>query len=437
MTRFFSSWPLSYILTLTLLMTGHAAVNSAPTNNNLDLDLKNFRLESIENTLAAMPASPEKDYFAGVLANRCGRMEESVRLLEKTLPKLRSSRPDRAAIALETLADNYLKLYRYSDAARSYDDLLVHFADEIDKGKLESIKDDYGVIKLLTRYPPQTIAMSAPIRLQTRRSPIGTIDTDLTVNNVETPWILDTGASFSVVSASFAKRLGIQPSVEEAHTKGTVNGVSNLLHVGILPELDLGGATIRNVVLLILEDKSLLLNLGPDKSYQINAILGFPVFQILGSATFKKDGGFEAGSHTAPSASPARVFMNQLKPLVECSVRDRQVLFAFDTGADISTFSTRYFQEFQDQFKGLKKVSSSYGGAGGVSTTDVFVVPEVGLRIAKAEVNLKQVTVYPSPVGTDLDDVYGNLGRDVVAGFSSFTLDFRHMTFSLESKSSE
>lgn len=412
-------------------MTGQAAVNSATTNNGLDFDLKSFRLESVESRLAAMPAGPEKDYFAGVLANRCGRMEESVRLLEKTLPKLRSLWPRRAAIALETLADNYLKLYRYSEAAKSYDDLLVHFADEIDRSKLESIKDDHGVIKLLTHYPPQTITMSAPVRLQTRRSPIGTIDTDLTANTVEAPWILDTGASFSVVSASFAKRLGVQPSVEVAQAKGTVNGVSNLLHVGILPELNLGGATIRNVVSLILEDKSLLLDLGSDKAYQINAILGFPVFQILGSATFKKEGGFEAGSHTTPSASSARVFMNQLKPLVECSVKDRQVLFAFDTGADVSTFSTRYFQEFQDQFKGLKKVRSSYGGAGGISTTDVFVVPEVDLRIAKTEVNLKQVIVYPSPVGTDLDDVYGNLGRDVVAGFNSFTLDFRHMTFSL------
>src|SRR5581483_3825692 len=111
----------------------------------------------------------------------------------------------------------------YEDAASAYADLLAHFATEIDKNKLDAIKDDYGVIKLLTKVSPQTVSMNEPIQLQTKRSPIGSIDADLTVNNITAPWILDTGANFSVVSASFAKRLGVQPSLEEAQTKGTVN----------------------------------------------------------------------------------------------------------------------------------------------------------------------------------------------------------------------
>jgi hypothetical protein len=41
------------------------------------------------------------------------------------------------------------------------------------------------------------------------------------------------------------------------------------------------------------------------------------------------------------------------------------------------------------------------------------------------------VTVSPSLTGAPNDELYGNLGQDVVAKFDSFTLDFVKMTFSL------
>jgi hypothetical protein len=41
------------------------------------------------------------------------------------------------------------------------------------------------------------------------------------------------------------------------------------------------------------------------------------------------------------------------------------------------------------------------------------------------------VPILLSTMGSGIDDLYGNLGQDVVAGFESFTLDFSAMTFSL------
>jgi hypothetical protein len=40
------------------------------------------------------------------------------------------------------------------------------------------------------------------------------------------------------------------------------------------------------------------------------------------------------------------------------------------------------------------------------------------------------VPIFLSTMGSGIDDLYGNLGQDVVAGFDSFTLDFAAMTFS-------
>jgi hypothetical protein len=44
---------------------------------------------------------------------------------------------------------------------------------------------------------------------------------------------------------------------------------------------------------------------------------------------------------------------------------------------------------------------------------------------------LKKVSIYTSGTGTDTEYLYGNLGQDVPANFSSYTLDFTNMTFTL------
>ena len=413
----------------------HANDQPATIASVLDADLENLRFESLDRTLKSMAPGVEKDYFSGVLANRSGRISESLNLLEQTLAALKTTNRPRAAITLQTLADDYLKCYRYADAAKAYNELLNNFAGDLSKSDLESVKDDAGVIRLLIDYPPQAVSMTKSVQLRTKRSRIGTIDSDLTINDVTSEWILDTGASFSVVTTSFAKRLGVQPSIGVAQVKGTVTGANNVVHVGLLPKLDIGGAVVQNVVLLILDDKSLLLDLGSGQSYQINAILGFPIFENLGSATFSKSGEFTAGALPERSRPTAKMFMKQLKPLIECSVAQQTLLFAFDTGADVSTLSTRYYHDFEGEFKGLEKVPSNYGGAGGTSKSEVFVLPQLDMRVAGEAVLLKHLMTFPFKVGTEADDSYGNLGRDLVAGFDSFTLDFHRMTFSLGDRS--
>ena len=69
--------------------------------------------------LGCRPCSrgPERDYFAGVLANRTGRIEASIRLLNSALPSLREAQAARAVVTLETLADDYTKTFDYGDAA--------------------------------------------------------------------------------------------------------------------------------------------------------------------------------------------------------------------------------------------------------------------------------------------------------------------------------
>jgi tetratricopeptide (TPR) repeat protein len=404
-----------------------------PSADALDLLVRQLRYEELEARLASTPVGSDHDYFAGILANREGRPAESIRLLEQTLPQIQTQNPARMAIALETLADDYFKDCRYAEAIGAYENLFNNFSKQIDKSDLQSLKDDYSTVKLLKNAPAQTISIDGPVRVPTHRSTIDSIDTELTVNGVTASWILDTGANISTVSASFARRLGLQPSTEQARTQGST-GAENRVRVAILPEMRLGAATVHNIVLLVLDDKNLDVTIGPGKHYKIDAIVGYPVFQALGVLTFSTNGELAAGAAANHAGTGARLFMNKLTPLLECGVNGRPLLFSFDTGANGSEFSARYYREFPWALRSSERKPFAFGGAGGAKRINTYVLPEVILTIDGASAALKNVPVIPVPIEPDIDKVYGNLGRDLIAGFRSFTVDFANMRFSLGPK---
>jgi hypothetical protein len=168
--------------------------------------------------------------------------------------------------------------------------------------------------------------------LKTERNPLDSVNVALTVNGVQGPWLLDTGANLSVVSKSFAERLGLKFLPGVAQAQGGLTGIENPLRVALLPTLQMGGASLQR---------------------------------------------FHSGS------------------------------------------------------KAWEKSKIKIPGAGGVVKRKIYIQPQVKLGIGDKTVTLERVPIHTSGTGTDIADLYGNLGQDVVANFESFTLDFSTMTFSL------
>jgi predicted aspartyl protease len=403
---------------------------SAKADDAPDAEVRHFALPRLEARLKTMPAGPERDYFMGVLANRSGRIEESIRLLEGILSEVRKTNPARAAVTLEALADDYLKTFRYADAARAYDDLLTNFSGGLEKAKLQGTQDDAGVAHVLSGAPAQTIRIRGLTRLKTERNPLGSLVTELKVNGVKERWLLDTGANFSVVSKSFAAKLGLKPLPGTAQTMSGITGIENSMKIAILQDLRMGGATIQNVVILILDDANLKIDFGKE-AYQINGIVGYPVFQAFGTITFEKDGWFEGGEAAKRNDEGTTMYMKLLAPVIECGVEGNELPFSLDTGASGTNLSLRYFDLFKGEIKNWKKGENVSVGGGGQVKRTIYLQPEVHLEVGGRTAELKNVPIFHEAMGTDLDELYGNLGQDLVAGFQSFTLDFTKMRFSL------
>jgi predicted aspartyl protease len=352
-----------------------------------------------------MPQGPERDYFNGMLAARSGRFDDAIAQLNRALPHLRESAPKRAAMALEAIATAYRANNQYADAAGAYAELSARFAHQLDR----SPADDAALAQILSGTPAQSISWNGPVKLKTSKNPFGLRVAELVVNGVRGLWLLDTGANQSVVSRTFAQRLGVTPLPGVASVGSGVTGRKSSLRVAVLPTMQIAGAALTNVVLLVLDDESLRTGSGPD-AYQIDAVLGYPILKALGVVTFTRDA-FMAWEAAEADGRGVRMYMRGLTPAIECDVEGRPLLFTLDTGASGTDLSVRYYELFRTQADSWKKYSVETGGAGGSSKHDVYIQPRLVMKSGTSTVTLSDVSILPVHMNAGIDVLFGNLGR--------------------------
>jgi hypothetical protein len=380
----------------------NAQASSAAHSAAADTAIASYDLRELSRLIESLSEGVERDYLAGMLAVRSGRFEAGIDELTRALPPIRQSAPKRAATALEALGIAYRATNRNADAGRVYEELAHRFANQLEHFP----DDDAGLALIMKDAPAQQIAWHGPVRLKSIPNPIGTRDAAVTANGVRERWLLDTGANQNLVTRSFLKRLGLTTLLGTARTGSALTGLESSIQVAILPILPLGGATLTNVPLVVIEDKDL--RIGPAGSaYQINAILGYPTFRALGTVTFTASGEFIAGGTGGPSTAGTPLFMRGLTPVVEGVVDGHRLLFTIDTGASSTTLSSRYFELFQT----------------------LFSQPSVAISAGGGSATLSDVSILPNGTNAGIDILFGNLGQDFVDGFERVTLDFGRMTF--------
>jgi hypothetical protein len=192
--------------------------------------------------------------------------------------------------------------------------------------------------------------------------------------------------------------------------------------------MKVGGATLHNVVVLILEDANLKVSLG-GRSYQINAILGYPVFQAMRVITFTHSGKFEAGKSAYRSGNGTPMYMRRLVPVVNLIANGVALPFTLDTGASGTDLSVRYYERFKDSDLSWKEDEDESFGAGGSIKRKIYKQPLLRLAVGDNIAVLRDVSITPRKMNSGLDELYGNIGQDLFGSFESFTLDFADVTF--------
>jgi len=397
----------------------------------IDLDqlLQNRDYLNLEKVLSSKSKLSDSDraFFVGVMANRRNRVAESIRRLEPLVAGLSATNKGRAVIALSTLADDYEKSFRYSDAADTYTELEKRFGPLMDEHDRQRAITEAGRWSLLRGAPTQSAEVKAAFTVPVTRDKIGLPEVSVEMGKFQESMILDTGANLSVINASLAQRLGLKLS-DSAATSSGIAGRRMAVHTAVIPEVRLGEAKLRNVAVIVINDEDLVI---PDMHYRIPGSIGFPVLSALGRITFFRDARFGVGQKAGP-VGEENLFLQRLTPIVAAEVGGMKRLFTIDTGSAGSFFTMRYYLEHKNDFAGQTSSDFDLEGAGGVRTYPAYATGELNIRMGGACIEVNELPVISQSIGLPDEKFYGNVGQSILDLFKSYTFDFQNMTFRAE-----
>jgi predicted aspartyl protease len=397
---------------------------------NLDVLLQQRQYLELEHALliTASKLPPlSRGYFQGVMANRINRVQQSVRLLEPLIPTLVATNPLRAEFALCTLADDYAKSFRYKDAARSYARANRVAKQQEKKSECHAGREAsrWG---LLSDAPAQTVVTAEAFTVQGKRDALGLFQVPVTSGNYSGSWIVDSGANLSVVSRSVANKLGLLVSTGSDTAQG-IAGLFVSVRTAVIPDIRLGSALLRNVAVLVVEDSELKFS---KLDYRIDGCLGLPVLAALNRVTFYNDGIIDFSAETFPvkETGPHSLFLDGFTPLVVANFGPRKQLFTLDTGSMGTMLSAEFYKANKEIVNLDQLVSLELSGAGGARVFLAYQIPSLVAELGGACARVNDVAILTETTGSS-NEFYGNIGESALSSFSSFTLNFHAMDFSV------
>lgn len=253
------------------------------------------------------------------------------------------------------------------------------------------------------------------------------LEAPVSINGVPGTYILDTGAGFSAISESEARRLGMRvveinalPAVGFADATGSIN------KVGVAGRVDLGEIQLRNVPFLVFSD-SATAGLLPARG----GALGIQVLIACETMRWHGAGFVELGFHPPERRDtlPSNLYLDNLALHAQVEFGGQKLDFALDTG----NYGSRLHESFANLFPATVKAAGrqdkwTSGGFAGQREYPATILPEIELMLGQ-----KPIIMRPAPV-VSFPGAWGHglLGLDVFKGTHAVTLDFGSMRLTLE-----
>jgi predicted aspartyl protease len=322
---------------------------------------------------------------------------------------------------------NDIRLFKYKTADSICNILLFHYQEVIPPSVLAGIRNTGQITAGLVNVAPQTIERKGDLDIAYKRDLVHLIRIPVTMNKETTDFIFDTGANFSTISESCAKKMGVRTlNAKFSVTTSSRSALESKL--GVADELKIGDVIFRNVVFIILPDKSLKFAGG---IYKIKGIIGLPVIAQLKHIEITKDYHLKStenyqGNHAV------NLGMEGNTPFVAVTFFGTSHVYIFDTGAGGSALGNRFYETYKDSLTNAEEGTAHIGGAGGVEKVKTRSVKNVHYKLDGASGVLKTLTVQLSGITDALGNYKGIVGQDIFMQWNVMTMDFEKMYLELK-----
>lgn len=403
---------------LLLSVSGSGQSRSAFEDIYRQIKQKNFfkARNLFEETKRKLPAKYQ--YFTEiVLDNAFNKPEESNRKILK-LSAFKTELPDSLMLKISHIEeDNCMKRYDYAGAKKAVQATLQKYDKLLTEEERADLKNNLKIWTALENQPRQKVTKNGGIRLKMEKDAANLKNLKVKVGKDSINFIFDTGANISTISATTARRLKMKIIPADIDVDA-ITGIAVKADLAVCEKMMLGNVSIENAVFLVFADNALSF---PQIHYQINGILGFPVIEALKEVHLTQDDYFIVPDQETKINSSSNMAIDGLTPLIFVEGKH----FTFDTGADHTILYAPFYQENKNDIdKQYQLTRISMGGAGGKAEYEGFKIDHT-FHIWEKEVPLKNISLLKAKINKE--NVYGNMGQDVIRQFKTMTLNFDQM----------
>jgi hypothetical protein len=367
-------------------------------------------------------------YFSAFLQNAFNQSALSIETIND-LMKTEHKLPDSLVAELLMIQrDNYVKIFNYKNAAETGKQIIEQFGNLLDERTIDDLRNNNRIYEGLTESPSQRTLLKQNANINWKRDKVGLMTIPVATGEASDDFIFDTRAGISVIMKSYADKLKLRMlGVRFLEGSGTT-GKTFESELGIADSLSIGDIKVYNVVFQVLDDEILSF---PSMDYSMKGIIGFPV--IVQWRHFQIN---QSGTITILDEPDIPLLQNiafEESAVVLHARGDEDTLsFYLDSGANHSQLFANYFLKKGSEIRQVARIDTiEVGGVGGMDRKEVYSLPTFTIQIGDKTAELKDLQVLTKPTYPG-QKYYGNLGQDVLAGFTQITFDFDRMSLSVK-----
>jgi hypothetical protein len=323
--------------------------------------------------------------------------------------------------------------YRLQDYKSAYYDdsiIVTNYRHVCDSSEIETRKDDMSIFRSMMDAPRMEINIPENSKVPIKRDKAGLQNVPVMLQKDSVDFVFDTGAAFSVIMESVAKKYGVQMIAGKVRT-GTSTSKTVEGQMGLLT-MKIGTIELQNVAFLVLPDSLLTFAKG---QYVITGVIGFPVMYAFTEFTITENN-YLTVSQQHQETSDKNFAVDGQYIIIRVTAHNDTLPFIFDSGNQTTCLSSSYFNKYKDEIIGTcKKMKVETGGAGGIDTTEAYILDSLAIAAGNSRCTLDSLRIYPTDLsGYDMKYVYGNFGQNYVSKFSEMRINFASMNIEFSGK---
>ncbi len=416
---------LLFLLLLNILLISQTMAQSESFNNLYQLYSKKKYFKFIEDFKATSSLTQnEKNICNSFYNSLINKPAESEKYLNKVLSSSESIHDSVKKDLYSISIINNVWLGDYKKSARQSNIVLTDYADFIKEADKEDYQNSLLIWSAMDGVAKQEIQRNADTKLNMKRDLAGLYNIPVTYKDEIHDFVFDTGANFSTITESYAKKLDLL-FTEGKIKVGAITGKKIDSRIAWAKSFFIGNMEVKNALFLVLSDEDLSFAGG---AYKINGIIGFPVIAEMGEVIISKKGDLTVP--LVPSISDKNnLLLDMFNPLVEVDYKNNPMCFTFDTGAKTTMLYVPFLKDYEKEITSVYTLEDiKFGGAGGDIKVPGYNLKDIELKIANDKVILSAVSLISKSLKEKEEVMYGNLGQDFITKFDSMILNFKYMS---------